>query len=78
MTTREDLFQVDHSSWAVINTYIFAVVPEDQSDWPVPSPASSGGLQRTHICGPDLATSTTNIGNTWLIIELTKRLHNCK
>ena len=76
MTTREDLFQVDHSSWAVINTYIFAVVPKDQSDWHVPSLASSGGPQRTHMCGPDLDASTANIGNTCLIIELTKRLHN--
>ena len=60
----------------MINTYIFVVVPEDQSDWPVPSPASSGGPQRTHMCGPDLAAGAANIENTWLIIELTKRLHN--
>ena len=71
-------FQEDHSSWALINTYIFAVVPEDHLNWPVPSPTSSGGPQRTHICGLDLAASTANIGNTWLIIELTKRFHNWK
>ena len=70
--------QVDHSSWALINTYIFAVVPKDHSNWPVPSLASSCGPQRTHMCGTDLATGTTNLGNTWLIIELTKRLHNWK
>ena len=62
----------------MINTYIFIVVHEDQSDWPVPSPTSSGGPQRTHICGPDLAAGTTNIGNIWLIIEFTKRFHNWK
>ena len=51
---------------------MFAVVSNDQSDWPMPSLASNGGPQRTHICDPDLAAGTANIGNTWLIIELTK------
>ena len=58
--------------------YIFVVVPEDQSDWHVPSLAISGGPQRIHMCGPDITAGTANIGNTWVIIELTKRLHNRK
>jgi len=44
----------------------------------MPSPASSGGPQRTHMCGLDLAAGTANIGNTWLIIELIKKLYNWK